>query len=325
MILVIGGTGKTGRAVLDALSATDLPVRALVRPTSSAPLPPAVHRTIGDAGDHGDLRRALDGVDQVFLAMANGPRQEAVELGVVRAAAEAGVHHLVKVSAPVVGPDVPVAIARMHHRVEQAAVAIGHETGMTCTFLRPYAFQQNLLTHAATIRALGVFFGVTGDAPLNMVDARDIADVAVAVMRRPDHRGRGLVLTGPEAVSYPEVARRLSDLGRRVRYVDQSPERLRRGLRQRAGLPDWLVDHIVEIHELAVAVPEVPTDTVARVTGHAARRLDDFLHENLSDLTPPWRALPMGRLVAHRARRRTTPDTILDPIPAVVPAVAGRS
>jgi uncharacterized protein YbjT (DUF2867 family) len=304
VILVIGGTGTTGRAVLEALPAAHLPFRALVRPGSEVRLPAGTAAVQGDAGDAAGLRRALGGVDQVFLAMANGPRQEGLELGIVRAAAAAGVGHLVKVSAPVVGPDVPVAVARMHDRVERAALAAGAESGMTCTFLRPYAFQQNLLSHAATIRTLGVFFGITGDTPLNMVDARDVADVAVTVMQRPGHRGQPLTLTGPEAVSYPEVARRLSLLARRVRYVDQSPEQLRHGLRQRAGLPGWLADHIVEIQELALAVPEVPSDSVARITGRAPRRLDDFLRENVRDLCPPRRALPVARLVAHRSRRR---------------------
>jgi hypothetical protein len=43
----------------------------------------------------------------------------------------------------------------------------------------------------------------------------------------------------------------------------------------------WLVDHLVEIQLLAVSHPETPDDTVERVTGHPARRLDDFLAEHL--------------------------------------------
>ncbi|WP_018684447.1 NAD(P)H-binding protein [Actinokineospora enzanensis] len=266
MILVIGGTGTTGRAVLQALRG--VPTRALVR--GSGNLPPGVGRVVGDAGDLGAVRAALTGVSRVFLAMGNGPRQEEIELGVVAEAARAGVDHLVKVSAP--GPvDSPVAIARLHHRVEEAV----RESGIGHTFLRPYAFFQNLLFQADRIRATGSFPAMTGDTPLNMVDARDVADVAVAALAGKV-TGTHL-LTGPEAVSYPEVAARLTALGRPTRCVAVAAEELRADLR---GAPDWLVDHVVEIQRLAITHPEHPNDTVAHLLGRPPRRLDDFLRQH---------------------------------------------
>jgi len=223
MILVIGSTGTTGRLVLQRLGDAGVPARALVRPSSAAvarrhPALPGVTVVLGDAGDPESLRAALRGVDRVFLAMGNGPDQLHHELAVVREAARSGVAHLVKVSAPLVGPDVPVAVARTHHRVEEAvrAAALDH------TFLRPYAFLQNLLHSAPTIRLAGFFSGITGDTPLNMVDARDVAEVAVVALTAGGGRGP-LVLTGPESVSYPEVARRLTALGHPTRFVDLDP------------------------------------------------------------------------------------------------------
>ncbi|GLZ37127.1 SDR family oxidoreductase [Actinokineospora sp. NBRC 105648] len=295
MILVIGGTGTTGKALLHRLVALGVPARALVRPGSPNRAPvDGIDYVLGDAADPTSLRGAMTGVEQLFLAMGNGPRQQDIELGITAAAAAAGVEHIVKVSAPVVGPDVPVAISRTHFAVEQAIEA----SGVPHTFLRPYAFMQNLLNHAATIRATGVFFGATGDSPVNMVDARDIADVAAVALTQPEHRGTPLVLTGPEAVSYPEVATRLSQAGRPVRYIDQSPDKLRGGLR-RADLPDWLVEHILEIQALTVACPETPNSTVPDVTGHPHRRLDDFLREHATAFTPPrWTApAPVGWLM----------------------------
>ncbi len=336
MILVIGATGTTGRLVLHRLGATGLPVRALVRPSSAAAhrgaLPPDVTVVPGDAGDAESLRAALRGVDRVFLAMGNGPDQLHHELAVVREAERAGVGHLVKVSAPVVGPDVPVAVARTHHRVEEAVRA----TGLEHTFLRPYAFLQNLLRSAPTIRLAGFFSGTTGDAPLNMVDARDIAEVAVVALTAD--RGCGpLVLTGPESVSYPEVARRLTALGRPTRFVDLDPADHRRDLR-RAGLPPWLVDHLVEIQGLALTRPERPNGTVAALTGRPPRTLDAFLAEQLpafaAPLSPRERlaALPLRLAAARRSRPRSARPRAgsVQPVPAVgrpapVPGPAGRS
>jgi len=311
MILVIGSTGTTGRLVLQRLGDAGVPARALVRPSSAAvarrhPALPGVTVVLGDAGDPESLRAALRGVDRVFLAMGNGPDQLHHELAVVREAARSGVAHLVKVSAPLVGPDVPVAVARTHHRVEEAvrAAALDH------TFLRPYAFLQNLLHSAPTIRLAGFFSGITGDTPLNMVDARDVAEVAVVALTAGGGRGP-LVLTGPESVSYPEVARRLTALGHPTRFVDLDPVEYRRDLR-RGGLPPWLVDHLTEIQGLALAHPERPNGTVATLTGRSPRTLDAFLAERLpafaAPLSPRERLAALPLRVAGARRGRPRPD-----------------
>lgn len=277
MIAVIGATGTIGRALIESLVRQDVCVRALVRPGREAALPAGVHPIRGDVDRADDLAATLDGAEQVFVALPNGPEQEQRELAVVRAASTAGVAHFVKVSAPVVGNDVPVAIARLHHRVEQAAGA----TEMTCTFLRPYAFMQNLLNHVGPIIAIGAFFGTTGDVPMNFVDARDIAEVAATVLTDATHRGAPLSLTGPEAVTYAEIAHRLRQRGVSVRYLDQPEQEFRRGLEQQR-LPHWLVDHLAEIESLAVTHPQRPDRTIERVLGKPARTLDEFLYEHES-------------------------------------------
>ncbi|WP_026422125.1 SDR family oxidoreductase [Actinokineospora inagensis] len=275
MIVVIGGTGTTGRAVLHALGARGVPTRALVR--TPGRLPAHIDQIVGDAADPDSLRAALTGATGVFLAMGNGPRQEEIELGVVAAAAH--VHHLVKLSAPQVDNS-PVAIARMHHRVETAI----RTAGIRHTFLRPYAFFQNLLFHADRIRATGWFPTTTGDTPLNMVDARDVADVAVAALTH-DTTGTHL-LTGPEAISYPDVAARLTAAGRPARCVTVTPTELREDLR---GAPPWLVDHVLEIQHMATTHPEHPNDTVAHLLGRPPRPLNAFLHEYAAAFGIPTR------------------------------------
>ncbi len=276
MIIVIGGTGTVGSALLPRLVARRVPVTALVRTGPAEPVP-GVRYVVGDAGDPASLRAALTGVDQVFLAMGNGPRQRGLELGVVDAAARAGVEHLVKLSAPAADT---VAVARIHREVERAVVAAGLEH----TFLRPYAFHQNLLRLAPMIGHTGMFTGTTGDHPLNMVDARDVADVAAVALTSRSTRGQALVLTGPEAISYPEVADLLTALGRPTRYLDLPPDRMRSEL-DRMGQPGWLVEHLLEIQALTRTHRETPTPTVRAVTGHEPRRLVDFLGEHLLAFT----------------------------------------
>lgn len=282
MIVVMGATGATGNALLHSLLALGVPVRALTR-TPERPIPgvsgapqPLVEVQYADATDPHSLRTAFKGADQLFLAMANGPAQVELETRVIDFAADAGIGHIVKISAPAAEPDSPVAVSRGHHAVEEHLRA----GGLTHTILRPYAFMQNLLRLAPAV-AQGVILGTTGDTPCNYIDCRDIGDVAAAALTRPDLAGGSYALTGPEPVSYPELASRLTTLiGHQVRYVHLTPDELRDNLVHHARMPGWLAEHVTEIQQLAMARPESPTTTVDDILGRPPRTLDAFLGEH---------------------------------------------
>ncbi|AKU99715.1 hypothetical protein AKJ09_06379 [Labilithrix luteola] len=80
-------------------------------------------------------------------------------------------------------------------------------------------------------------------------------------------------------MTHDELAEHISALGRSVRYIDLGPHAYRAHLR-RYPLPDWLIEHLVEIELLARVYPEVPNDTVLRTTGHPPRTIQAFLREN---------------------------------------------
>ncbi|BFV61110.1 SDR family oxidoreductase [Kitasatospora sp. CMC57] len=282
MIVVMGATGATGNALLRSLLALGAPVRALTR-TPHRPIPgtagadrPLVEVQYADATDPRSLRTAFKGGSQLFLAMANSPEQAELETRVIDIAADAGIGHIVKISAPAAEPDSPVVISRGHHAIEEHLRA----SGLTHTVLRPYAFMQNLLRLAPTVDQ-GVILGAMGDAPCNYVDCRDIGDVAAAALTRPDIAGGTYALTGPEAVSYPELASRLTAMtGHQIRYVDLAPDELRDSLIHNARMPAWLAEHVKEIQQLAIARPETPTTTVGEILGRPPRTLDAFLREH---------------------------------------------
>lgn len=292
MILIIGSTGTTGSAVLSELVKRGIPSRALIRPLKGRAVPrlqsPTIEYVEGDASSAESLAKALVGVSRVFLSMANGPEQRSIELQVIRESSRAGVEHIVKLSAPIVGDDVPVRIARMHYEIEQAI----ESSGMAFTHIRPYGFMQNLFSLLPTIHGMGLIFGTSGDTRMNFIDARDIAAVSVHSLLNESCRGNAYQLTGPQAISYPQIAAMLSGLGRPVRYVNQTPEKFRLGLR-RAKLAPWLVEHIVEIQALAIEYPETPSDTVAELLGRPPRSLDSFVAENRERFRGPFR---LGRL-----------------------------
>ncbi|WP_331770845.1 NAD(P)H-binding protein (plasmid) [Embleya sp. NBC_00888] len=284
MIVVMGATGATGSALLHRLVTLGIPSRALSRDPERlwAGLDHAARRLVearaADAGDPQSLRDAFQGASRLFLAMANSPEQPALEIRAIHAAAAVGIEHVVKLSAPAATADSPVAVSRWHHAIEETL----RDSGLSHTVLRPYAFMQKLLTLAPAVAAQGVVHGAMGDAACNYVDCRDIADVAAEVLTRPELAGRTYTLTGSRTFSHPQLVELLGLLlGRPIRYVDLPPRVMRDQLIERAGLPAWLADHVVEIQRLAVTRPEEPTDTVASLLGRSPRTLEAFLGENI--------------------------------------------
>ncbi|MFI5532177.1 NmrA family NAD(P)-binding protein [Kitasatospora sp. NPDC051853] len=284
MIVVMGASGATGSATLQALAARGVPTRSLTRDpaalagTLDGPARATTEVLAADAADPDSLRAAFKGADQLFLTMANSPQQVRYELDAVEAALDSGIGHIVKISAPAAEADSPVEISRGHHLIEERLRA----TGITTTVLRPYAFMQKLLLLAPGVAAAGVVTGAMGVARCNYVDVRDIGELAAETLTRPELAGGTYPLTGGRAYSYPELTDLLGGLlGRTVRYVDLGPDGLRAHLVERAGMPEWLAAHVVEIQQLAVVREERPDDTFRRVTGRDPRTLEAFLAENL--------------------------------------------
>ena len=107
-----------------------------------------------------------------------------------------------------------------------------------------------------------------------MIDPRDVAAAAAAVISAPGHDGRTYVLTGPEAITYDEVAAELSAAtGREVEFVDVPDEGARQGMLQ-AGLPGFVAEAIVNVFAQArQGAAERVTATIESLTGRPAARL----------------------------------------------------
>jgi uncharacterized protein YbjT (DUF2867 family) len=132
-----------------------------------------------------------------------------------------------------------------------------------------------------SIDASGTFYANAGDARISMVHTRDVAAVAAVLLTEPGHEGEVCDVTGPEALSYGDVAERVAALGRPVSYVDVPDEAVAQALRG-FGLRDWMVTALVELFAdyrrsgtdgYAAQVSEA----VQRLTGRAPRTLDELL------------------------------------------------
>lgn len=158
---------------------------------------------------------ALDGVDTVFLLGVMSPDQTAHELAVVDAAEAAGVRRVVKLSVWRADEGL-TPIAHLHRPVEQRLRA----SSLGWTLLRPNFYMQNFSRQMGASIGAGVLAQPATDAAISVVDTRDIAEVAAAVLVDESYDERILALTGPEALTYSQAACIFSTvLGCPVRYL----------------------------------------------------------------------------------------------------------
>ena len=159
------------------------------------------------------------------------------------------------------------------------------DSGVPFTILRPHYFTQNITTSTIpSIDASGNFYGSAGQARLSMLDTRDAAEAAAVVLTSDGHLGRIYDLTGPEALSFDDVAEKVSAaLGREVHAVDVPLESTRQAL-EGFGLPVWMVNAVVELYQdYRESGPDgyaaQISDAVQRLTGKTPRTLDLLLQE----------------------------------------------
>lgn len=278
MILVTGATGKTGSEVVRQLRARGAAVRALVRDRArgEALLPAGVALAEGDLASPETLDAALLGVERLFLLSPSEPGAVELQVSTIEAAQRAGVRRVVKLSALRAHEASPVGLLRDHRAIEQRLEV----SGLPFTIVRPHTFMQNLLAFAATIGGGGKLYGSAGEGRVGFVDVRDIAAVAAAVLTEDGHEGRTYDVTGPQALSYSEVAERLSAaIGCPVTYVDLPPAAFRRGLIG-AGVPEWLADNLVALDQtFREDRGDVVTDVVRSVGKAEPRSVDQFARE----------------------------------------------
>jgi uncharacterized protein YbjT (DUF2867 family) len=137
-------------------------------------------------------------------------------------------------------------------------------------------YMTNLL---AAVHEPGVLPAPAGDGAVAMIDPCDVAGVAAVALTGDGHAGRTYRLTGPEAITYAQIAEVLG-----VEYVDVPPEVARRELAA-AGMPGWLVDHLDGVFALirSGALAET-TDVVRAVTGREPRDFAAFARGRVTAL-----------------------------------------
>jgi uncharacterized protein YbjT (DUF2867 family) len=284
-ILVTGATGNVGAHVVRELQGRAADVRAFVRdPGAAAQRLGDVELAPGDFDDPASLRRALAGVDGVFLCAADGHRKVAHETAVIDAAAGAGVERIVKLSAMHADPASALPALRWHGEIE----AHLRRSAVPAVLLRPAFFMTNLLMVAGGVAHTGLLHAPTAGRRVAMVDIRDVAEVAAVTLLVDGIEGRTYDLTGPAAVTFAEVAAALAEAtGRPVSSVDLTEEQARPRFTG-TGRPDWLATQLAGVFGLIRAGGfERTTDHVRAITGHRARDVAAFARDFAAAFAAP--------------------------------------
>jgi len=260
-ILILGGTGKTGRRLAERLTARGIPVRIGSRsgtprfdweaPASWAP--------------------ALEGVSAVYISFYPDiavPGAAEVIDAFTRLAMEHGVRRLVLLS------------GRGEHEAQRAEEML-KASGADWTILRCAWFSQNFsegfLIEPLLAGEVALPVGPVGEP---FVDVDDIADAAEAVLTEPGHVGQLYELTGPRLLSFADAVAEIAKATRRdIRFVRISHDEFTAAVASHE-LPSeivWLLDELFS--QVLDGRNESLTDGVQRVLGRAPKDFSDYATE----------------------------------------------
>jgi len=223
LALVIGGTGKTGRRVVQRLEDRGIPTRAGSR-SSTPPF---------DWDDRATWAAALDGVRHAYVTYAPDLAVPAAPPAIeafARMAADQGVERL-------------VLLAGRGEEEAQRCERIVQETNPAWTVVRASWFSQNF-SEAFFLEPLqhGTLALPAGDIGEPFIDVDDIADVVVAALTQPGHEGRLYEVTGPRLLTFADAVSEIAAAtGRELRFVTVPADDFVREMR-RHDTPEEIID-----------------------------------------------------------------------------------
>ncbi len=272
-VLLTGGTGTTGRAIAARLEAAGARVRVASRTARDADAREGVEHARFDWADPTTHEEALRGVERAYLvapAMVEDP--SALMVAFIERALAGGARRFVLLSSSAV-PEGSPGIGLVHRALRERAPE--------WAVLQPSWFMQNFIDprhwHRAGIAGPGELPTATGGGRVGFVDAGDIAEVAARALLDEAPHNASHVITGPEALSYDDVAAIVSEVaGRTIRHVRVDEDAARAHL-VKAGVPAPYAAFLVRL-DLAIrdGAEDRVTDVVQRVTGRAPRAFRDF-------------------------------------------------
>ncbi|HEX6563796.1 MAG TPA: SDR family NAD(P)-dependent oxidoreductase [Chthoniobacterales bacterium] len=286
MILVTGSPGNIGTPLAQQLVKQGRKIRLMVRDTKKqdqvlTELQSRGAEVVqGDFSDPASLPHCFNGVESAFLLVPVALETAEWKGNFIRAAKENRVERIVNLSVSGASSTTPIELFRRHWEAEQML----ESSGISWSHLQPTDLARfNIRSLLPTVEEQGVFYSSIGQGRVALVDEEDVAAVAVAALTESGHEGKKYVLTGPKAVSYPEIADALANkLGKPVKYIDIEPAQAKQAM-VAAGLPDFVADFINDLRELEKSGgASGPTPNIQNLLGRPPRTLEESIDAALA-------------------------------------------
>src|ERR1035438_595341 len=270
MIVVTGATGRTGRAVTEALLAKGERVRLVGRDAKK--MTPFVELGaepfVGNVEDVASMTEAFNGASAVYLVLPEDisqqdlrAHQERVSDSYAAAITNAHVRFVVNLSiigaqhAKNTGP-----IVGLHNQEQK----LDRVAGLNILHLRAAYFMENLFMSIAPLRSTGTLpGGLHADAPIPWIATQDIGAYAATRLAARDFSGSSIQeLHGQRDISMKEAAAIVGNsIGKpSLEYVQQLPAILESALLE-MGLPKTTAKLIIEMWNGAIAGLMMPQET----------------------------------------------------------------
>lgn len=282
MILITGATGKLGKSLIDFLLREIQPeqIAALVRdPQKTDPL---VSRGVGirkgDYEDYNSLLKAFEGAEKlVFISTSvTGEVRNRQHGNVVKAAKEAGVHHVYYTS--IVNPsENAVFSATPGHFLTEKGI---RESGMSYTFFRNNLYMDLVPALIGDAAENGTLYFAAGNQRAGFVLREDIADALARVVLADSRENKTYNISPPETYSFVDVAVALGKaVGKSIKYEAISTKEMEVAMKQ-GGVPESIISITTNMADaLQKGEFDTPDTTLSKLLGREPVHLETFMRQ----------------------------------------------
>jgi uncharacterized protein YbjT (DUF2867 family) len=257
-ILILGGTGKTGRRIAQKLNQMGKTIRIGSRSAQPS----------FDWSNPNGWAAVLEGIEKVYITFQPDLAVPGALQAIERFTAEAlkaGVQKMVLLSG-------------RGEKEAQLCEQVVMNSGADWTIVRASWFNQNFSESFFLDPILAGYVALPkGEAKVPYVDANDIADVVVETLLNDQHNGQIYELTGPEQLTFPQIVEAIAKAtGRTIKFEPTSMETYLKTLKE-LQVPDdyiWLINYLFE--EVLTEENSTITNDVERVLGRKPTSFTEY-------------------------------------------------
>jgi uncharacterized protein YbjT (DUF2867 family) len=271
-VFVTGANGSLGQQLVNQLSEKNYQVTAALRDLSKAKFPTGVNAVKFDYTNPETYSAANDAAAVFLIAppLDNAaPEKMAPFIDYLKKNTKATL-----VFNSVIGAELnegaPLSKVEKHIMV----------SGLNYYFARPNFFMDNFIKSMAGDIKNGSYALPAEDKKTTFIAAKDIAEFEIALFEKSPEK-RAYTLCGPDAISYYDTAKILSEvLGKEIKYIPITESDLINGM-TKAGAPKHIIDYLAGLYQVVRAgYAAVGAPDFTEVTGRKATTFKEFVVEN---------------------------------------------